>query len=410
MGDPALRRFAQFIAIIAAVLVLWACNTSDESGSTRPFVPGVTDDEIHLGSSLALTGHAGYLGTQTLRGAEAYIRTVNNDGGVYGRKITIKALDDSYDPPRCLANTQKFIIDNDVFALFCYVGTPTTVKVLPLVEEAEVPLIGMFTGANALRQPFNPYVINIRASYYQETETAVRHMVEVLGLTKIAVFYQYDAYGFDGLIGTELALKQYGLEPVARGSYIRGTQNVNEGLEKIRQSGAEAVVMVGTYGACARFIKMAWNRGYDPIFYNVSFVGAEELARRLGEGPTAVLMSQVVPPPKATGSMDDAAVQYVTYLERHFPGETPSFVGLEGFLNARILVEGLMRAGPDLTREAFISGIESIRDYDLGSGMIATYGERDRQGLEGVYFTRLMDGHFVPFTDWNTLKGREVTP
>jgi len=404
-----LRRFAQLIAIIAAAFVLWACNASDESDATRRAVPGVTDTEIHLGSSLALTGHAGYLGTQTLRGAEAYIRTINDEGGVFGRKITIKALDDSYDPPRCLANTQKFIIDNDVFALFCYVGTPTTVKVLPMVEEAQIPLIGMFTGANGLRQPFNHYVVNIRASYYQETETAVRHMVEVLGLTKIAVFYQYDAYGFDGLIGTELALKRYGLEPVARGSYIRGTQNVNEGLEKIRQSGAEAVVMVGTYGACARFIKMAWNRGYDPIFYNVSFVGAEELARRLGDDPTAVLMSQVVPPPKASGSMDDAAAQYVSLLERHFPGETPSFVGLEGFLNARILVEGLKRAGPNLTREGFITGIESIRNYDLGSGMIATYGENDRQGLDGVYFTRLEGGHFVPFTDWSLLKGREVT-
>jgi ABC-type branched-subunit amino acid transport system substrate-binding protein len=404
--EPELKRLAWLISILLMALVLGACNASDQFASERATAPGVTATEIQLGSSLALTGHAGYLGTQTLRGAEAYIRSINDAGGIHGRKITIKALDDSYDPPQCLANTQKFIIDNDVLALFCYVGTPTTVKVLPMVEEAKVPLIGMFTGANGLRQPFNRYVVNIRASYYQETGAAVRHMVEDLGIEKIAVFYQYDAYGFDGLIGTELALKQYNLEPVARGSYIRGTEDVTEGLEKIRKSGAEAVVMIGTYGACARFIRQASKNNYDPIFYNVSFVGAEELARRLDPGPTAVLMSQVVPPPKSSGDSKDAAYLYVKLLRKYFPGETPSFVGLEGFLNAIIMVEGLKRAGPNLTRETLIEGIEGIRNYDLGSGMSITYGKKDRQGLDEVYFTRLVKDYFVPFTDWNKLRSR----
>lgn len=404
-----MKRLALILTAAGLFILLYACDVSDNDASRSLGVPGVSDSEIRLGSSLALTGHAGYLGTQTLRGAEAFIRSVNERGGVHGRMITIKAKDDSYDPPRCLANTQKFIIDNDVFALFCYVGTPTTVKVLPMVEEARIPLIGMFTGANGLRQPFNRYVVNIRASYYQETGTAVRHMVEDLGIKKIAVFYQYDAYGFDGLVGTELALKEYGLEPVARGSYIRGTLEVEEGFNKIKLSGAEAVVMVGTYSACARFIRLARQEQFDPIFYNVSFVGAEELARRIGEGTPVVLMSQVVPPPRKTDSASDAAMQYVTLLQKYFPGETPSFVGLEGFINARILVEGLERAGRDLTREKLIDAIESIRQYDLGSGMSATYGPYDRQGLEEVYFTRLEDGHFVPFADWSILKGRGGT-
>ena len=389
---------------ILSFLVLGACNSVNEYEATPFSAPGVTDNEVILGSSLALTGHAGYLGTQTLRGAEAYIRYVNEHGGVHGRIIKIKAVDDSYDPPRCLANTQKFIIDNDVLALFCYVGTPTTVKVLPLLEEAKIPLIGMFTGANRLREPFNRYVVNIRASYYQETHTAVSRMITELGIRKIAVFYQYDAYGFDGLIGTELALKEFGMEPVARGSYIRGTLNVTEGLEKIQQSGAEAVVMVGTYGACARFIQLARDEKYNPLFYNVSFVGAEELARRISSGPSPVLMSQVVPPPAPVGDENDAAVQYVRMLRRYFPGETPSFVGLEGFLNARILVEGLEKAGRNLTREGLVRAIESIHDYELGPGMSITYGKKDRQGLEKVYFTRLEQGSFVPFTDWMSLK------
>lgn len=390
------------LCLFLLALLTAACGPNDRSGEVR-VVPGVTDEEVVLGSSLALTGHAAYLGTQILRGAEAYLRYINDQGGVHGRMITVKAMDDSYDPPRCLANTQKFIIDNDVLALFCYVGTPTTIKILPLVEEAKIPLIGLFTGANHLREPFNPYVVNIRASYYKETQTAVKKMVTELGIRKIAVFYQYDAYGFDGLIGAELALKKYGMEPVARGSYIRGTLNVREGLQKIRESGAEAVVMVGTYGACARFIQLARIENYNPLFYNVSFVGAEELARRIGTGPSSVIMSQVVPPLTAQGNKKDAASQYAHLLQHYFPGERPSFAGLEGFLNARILVEGLKKAGRDLTRAGLIKAIESIRRYELGPGLSITYGRNDRQGLEKVYFTRLEDGMFQPFSDWAQL-------
>lgn len=401
-----MRRLLCILPIL--IIALWGlsgCNATDESAGKEKHTPGVSDTEIRLGSSLALTGHAGYLGTQTLRGAQAYLQHINDNGGVHGRRIIIDAKDDSYDPPRCLANTQNFIIDNNVFALFCYVGTPTTVKVLPLVEEARVPLIGMFTGANGLRQPYNRYVVNIRASYYQETEAAVQHLVKDLGIRRIAVFYQYDAYGFDGLIGTELALKRFGLEPVARGSYIRGAPNVAEGLAKIRTSGAEAVVMVGTYAACARFVNMAHDHNYNPVFYNVSFVGAEEMARRIGayKQPT-VLMSQVVPPPSTIGPDQGAASEYVALLKRYFPDDTPSFVGLEGFLNARILVEGLIKAGPNLTREKFIDAIESIRDFELGPGMSITYGPGDRQGLESIYFTKLENGRFLPFDDWQGLK------
>jgi len=399
------RNLTWISCLLCLILALAGCNVSDDSNAKDAYPPGVTDTTIRLGSSLALTGHAGYLGTQTLRGAHAYIQHINENGGVHGRKIEILAKDDSYDPPICLANTQRFIIDNNVFALFSYVGTPTTVKALPLVEEAKIPLIGMFTGANGLREPFNRYVINIRASYYQETKDAVRHMINDLGLRKIAVFYQYDAYGFDGLIGTELALKEVELEPVARGSYIRGTQNVEEGLERIRASGAEAVVMVGTYGACARFVNLAHVKDYNPLFYNVSFVGAEELARRIGMVPgTNVLMSQVVPPPSLASEGSGAASEYVDLLKKYYPDDTPSFVGLEGFLNARILVEGLQRTGRNLSREKFIDAIESIKNYSLGPGMSITYGPNDRQGMDAIYFTRLEGGHFIPFSDWKGLK------
>lgn len=290
--------FYLLLLILLTSFTISSCDRSKDSDSSSQRTPGVSEHEILIGSSLALGGHAGYLGTQTLHGALSYINYVNEQGGIHGRKIKIIAYDDGYDPPRCVANTQKLIVDDNVFSLFCYVGTPTTVKIIPMVENAKIPLVGMFTGANALRDPLSKYLINVRASYYQETGAAVKHLVEDLDIKKVAVFYQYDAYGFDGLKGTELALQKYGLAPVARGSYIRGTLEVEEGLGKIMASEAEAVVMIGTYDPCAKFIKLSRARGFDPIFYNVSFVGANELARRLGKDGEGVIITQVVPPPE----------------------------------------------------------------------------------------------------------------
>lgn len=407
---PAWRRLLALLPVVLLLALpplLAACNSDSPRQQENAATPGVTGDTIHLASSLALTGHASYLGVQTLRGALSYIHHINDTGGVHGRRITITADDDGYDPPRCLANTQRFLIDGDVFALFSYVGTPTTMRVLPLVEEARIPLVGMFTGANGLREPFNRYVFNVRASYYQETKAAVRHLVRDLGLTRIAVFYQYDAYGFDGLTGTEIALRELGLAPVTRGSYVRGTTKVEEGLRRILAANAQAVVMVGTYEPSARFIRLAEQAGLRAVFHCLSFTGAEELARLLGNAPVnPVTMSQVVPPPRAKETPDllAAAADYVQLLHRYFPDETPNTIGLEGYVNARILVEGLRRAGRDLTREGFVQALESLRDYPLGGSTYVSFSPESRQGMNQVYFTRLHDGQFELIRDFGEVR------
>ncbi|THB67969.1 MAG: hypothetical protein D6E12_07495 [Desulfovibrio sp.] len=386
-------------------MVLGCGETTDDNQSLNRPVPGVTDTEIRIGSSLALSGHAGFLGTEILRGARSYINHINEQGGVHGRTIELIALDDRYDPPICLANTQGFLVDGNVFALFCYVGTPTTVKIIPLVEMAEIPLIGMFTGANALREPFQPNIINVRASYYQETAAAVKHMVEDLGLTRIGVFYQYDAYGLDGLRGTELALQQYENAPVAKGSYIRGTLDVQEGLAAIMESDAQAVIMIGTYEPCAEFIKLARQQRDDLLFYNVSFVGAEELARLLGEDGNGVIVSQVVPPPELPETRDLLydIDQYLDLLHTHYPEAQPNSVSLEGYYNAVVLVEGLKRAGPDLTREGLLRAIQSIRDFPIGPDNSVSFSPTNHQGMDTVYFTRIWNGRLVLITDWSKL-------
>ncbi len=401
------------LAICFCLAFLSACGMDSTSASTANKPPGIYSDEIHIGSSLALSGHAEYLGIQTLRGALSYIHYVNEQGGIHGRKIRITALDDAYDPSRCLVNTQKLIVESQVFALFCYVGTPTTVKILPLVRQAEIPLVGMFTGANALRIPFNKFIINVRPSYYQETEAAVEHLVGGMGLKRIAVFYQYDAYGFDGLTGTELALKKYDLAPVARGSYIRGTTNIEDGLNKIIRSRAQAVVMIGTYKPCAKFITEARKHQFNPIFYNVSFVGGDELARRLREQSDArVMLSQVAPsptlPPHNQGTEGEPG--YVELLARYFPDDIPNTIGLEGFFNAKVLVEGLRKAGSSPTRMNFIHAIESINNLPLTPKLRASFSDSDHQGLDTVYFTRLVNGKFVMFSDWNADDTRPLPP
>lgn len=387
--------------VLIVVFFLIACQDVGNSQLSADLQTGITDDEIVIGSSLALGGHAGYLGTQTLHGAMAYLQHVNASGGVNGRRIRLVAYDDGYDPPHCLVNTQRLLIQDRVFSLFCYVGTPTTVRVLPLIEEARIPLVGMFTGANALREPLNRYLINVRASYYQETAAAVGYLVERLGIRDIAVFYQYDAYGFDGLRGAELALKKFGLVPVSTGSYVRGTLDVEEGLDRIRTTDARSVVMIGTYEPCAKFIRMAKSSGYHPVFYNVSFVGADALARLLGPQGEGVIVSQVVPPPEYLGAEKRlwGVKEYVDLLAAYFPDDRPNFVGLEGYINARVLVEGLDRAGRNLNRESFITAIESIRDYDLGIANSLFFSPTDHQGLERVYFTRIKEGRFVLIED-----------
>lgn len=396
MGLPG-RFFIRKLWILLILLVVLGCDKGENPLSLKENRTGITLDEIRIGSSLALGGHAGYLGSQMLHGAKAYINHINETGGIHGRMINLIALDDGYDPTRCLYNTQQLILEEKVFSLFCYVGTPTVVRIIPLVNEAKIPLVGMFTGANRLREPINRYLINIRASYYQETKAAVDFFVQKMKLDKVAVFYQYDEYGFDGLRGTEIALKPYGLIPVAKGSYVRGTLDVEAGLDKIIESQAQAVVMIGTYDSCARFIQLARDQNFSPLFHNVSFVGSKELARRLGPIGEGVLVTQVVPPPH-TGEKDGTlpgVTEYIDLLKKYYPKSRPSFVGLEGYINAKILVEGLTRAGKEINRERFIQAIESIHKFDLGILNPLSFGKNDYQGLTRVYFTQIKQGRLV---------------
>jgi ABC-type branched-subunit amino acid transport system substrate-binding protein len=313
--------------------------------------PGVTEKEVIIGSCSALEGPSSALGRQTVAGGKAYFSMVNDEGGVHGRKLHLIAYDDSYDPAKTQACFDKLLADK-VFALGFFVGTPTAVKCLPLAEENKIPLVGLFTGAQTLYVPLRHWVINVRASYYDETREQIDGMWNSLGYKKIGVIYPDDAFGAAVLDGVKEALKAHGAEPVAMASYQRQTAKVDTAIGSVRGANPQAVVVVGPPNTVAPIVKQAHAAGWKPLFLTVSFVGTEELISEAGDDADGMVVTQVVPPYYLTDLKTVAL--YRRALAQSAPTDRPNFVSLEGFVDAMVLVEGLKRAGKDLTRDGLI--------------------------------------------------------
>jgi ABC-type branched-subunit amino acid transport system substrate-binding protein len=296
------------------------------------------------------------------RGMKLYFDQVNDKGGVNGRKIELTFLDDGYEPKRAEENTRKLIRDNGVFALVGYVGTPTGVVAMPVAIENRVPFFAPFTGASALREPMSKYVFHLRAGYNEETAEIVNRLTN-LGLKKIAVFYQNDAYGQAGLSGVLKALTAKGMSPVATATVERNSTDVSKALDTLLASKPDVVVQISAYASCAAFIKEAKKRGYGGQFYNVSFVGSTALAQALGKDGAGVGISQVVPYPY--GVISPIALEFNNALKAAGQSE-PNYSAMKGYLAAKVFTEGLRRAGRDLTREKLITALESIRNYNMG--------------------------------------------
>src|SRR5918996_1622946 len=328
---------------------------------------GVTHNRILLGQAAVFSGPAAQLGIQMRNGIKAYFDYVNEKGGVHGRKLELITEDDRYEQSVAPSATKKLIEEHKVFALLGYVGTPTGVAHLPVVTQAKVPLVGMFTGAEVLRVPFNRYVFHVRASYYDETEKIVEQVVSTGG-KKISVFYQNDAYGEGGRKGTELALERHKMKIHSTGTVERNTVAVEEAAKAIHASQPDAVVMVSAYTSIAAFVRAMQKQGSGATFYNVSFVGSKALADALGKEGIGVAISQVVPFPWGTAV---PVVKEYQQLAKKAGYADYNFSALEGFLCAKVMVEGLRRAGKNPTREGLVDALEKM-DADLG-GFIVSY-------------------------------------
>jgi ABC-type branched-subunit amino acid transport system substrate-binding protein len=353
--------------------------------------PGVTADKIVLGQAAVFSGPAAELGIQMRNGIRAYFNYVNERGGVNGRRLELVTEDDRYESSVAPQASKKLIEEHRVFALLGYVGTPTGVAHLPVVTQAKVPLVGMFTGAEALRVPFNRYVFHVRASYYDETEKIVEQVVSTGG-RKISVFYQDDAYGEAGRKGTELALERRKMKIHSTGTVKRNTVDVDAAAKAIHASQPDAVVMVGAYAACAAYVRAMQKLGSGATFYNVSFVGSKALSDALGKDGVGVAISQVVPFPWATGV---PVVKEYQQAAKKAGFTDYNFSALEGFITAKVMVEGLRRAGRNLTREGLVDALEKMNDVDLG-GFFVSYSPKTRTGSKFVDLTIIArDGKFM---------------
>jgi ABC-type branched-subunit amino acid transport system substrate-binding protein len=343
---------------------------------------GITANKIVLGQAAVFSGPAAQLGIQMRNGIKAYLDHVNEKGGVHGRRLELVTEDDKYEPAVATLASKKLIEEHKVFALLGYVGTPTGVAHLPVTTQAKVPLVGMFTGAEALRAPLNRYVFHVRASYYDETEKIVEQVVSTGG-KRIAVFYQNDAYGEAGRKGTEMALTKRSMKIHANGTVERNTLKVEEAVKTLHASEPDAIVMVGAYAACAEFIKQMRQAGSGATFYNVSFVGSKALADALGAHGTGVAISQVVPFPWATSVPVVKEYQSLAVKSGY---KDFNFSAMEGFLTAKVMVEGLRRAGRNPTREGLVDALERMQDVDIG-GFHVSYSPKNHAGSKFVDLT-----------------------
>lgn len=349
--------------------------------------PGVTDTEIRIGQFAALTGPAAELGKRAQAGIRAHFAGINAAGGINGRQLKLVSRDDGFEPDKSAVAVKALIDDDKVFALIGSVGTTTTLAAIPAINAANIPLIGPITGAQALREPFNRNLFHVRASYFDETEKLVQHL-STLGVKKIAIFYQNDSYGKAGLEGVMRALTKRNMKPVASVTVERNSVDVGPALAEILKTQPEAVIQISAYTSCAALIKQARAKSFGGMFLNVSFVGSTALATELGDVGVGVKISQVVPFPFSPTS---AIVREYQQRMTEAGEKTFGFGSMEGFLAARVLTEGLRKAGRGLSRDALVNALQSMRDYDMG-GFSVSYSAKDHDGSNYTDLTLIGKG------------------
>lgn len=371
-------------------------------------LPGVRAEEIRLGMSTALSGPTAELGEEMQRGVLAGLERANRQGGVQGRQLRLISLDDGYEPTRTAPNMRRLIEQEQVLAVIGNVGTPTAIAAIPLAREHRTLLFAPFSGAGVLRRdPPERYVINVRASYAEEIAAMVDALIQIGGLRpeEIAFFTQRDGYGDAGYVGGFAALKRHGLKDeraVLHVRYPRNTLAVENALADIllAEPLPRAVIMVGAYAPCAKFIRLAREVGLQALFLNVSFVGSSALGRELGPHPGEVLVTQVVPEPLDT--RQPLVRAYRADLAQLDPQASPSFISLEGYIAARILLLALERLDGPPDRERLIDALEALETFDLGLGAPLRLAPDQHQASHRVWPTRLQGGRIVPFA-WSEI-------
>jgi ABC-type branched-subunit amino acid transport system substrate-binding protein len=369
------------------VLILGLMITVSPAGVQEQ---GVSGNTITIGMANALTGPASALGTGMKNGALAYFKKINAKGGVNGRSIRVISYDDGYEPKQTVEATNKLVYEDKVFALFGYVGTPTSTAIMPVINKEKMIYWGPFTGAEFLRNPVNQNIFNVRGSYFDEAETQVKYLTEKLGKKKIGVFIQNDAYGLAVKGGVVKALKSRNMDLAGEGTFERNTEQIDAGLAALKATNPDAVIMVGTYKAMAAFIKKAKAQGFNPLFLNVSFVGTAALIRELAGAGEGVVITQVMPSPYDTSL--PIIKQYQADMKAAGYGEL-DYTDLEGYIDAVVFVEVLKKAGTQLSRDTFIKAAEGL---NAGVGGLAfSFSPANHQAISKIYLTKISGNKVV---------------
>ncbi len=353
--------------------------------------PGVTANRIVIGQSAGFTGSVAGTVKELTAGAKAYFDVVNAQGGVHGRRIVLESMDDGFDPKKTPEVVRTLIEEKKVFALFLSRGTPTNEAAYPVLEKYKVPLVGPSTGAMSMYDPPRRYLFPVRASYHSETFKIVAQLAN-MGIDKIAIVYTDDSFGKDGLTGVQRAMKEKGLVPVAVASHPRGTIQVEQAVATIAKAEPQAVIMTVLADAGVAFVKQMKKAGKSPLFLTLSNNSSNAFIKNLGEDGYGVAVSQVSPYPFA--ATEPLAREFQDVIKGK-PDVSASYASMEGFIAAKVLVEGLRRAGPNPTREKLVTALESMRRFDLG-GVDVSYGPQDRTGTSYIDITIISKtGRFV---------------
>ena len=401
-------RMVTCASALALVIGLLACNSTPaptETSTARPPATtdpqaareGITKDTILFGQSAAFTGPARELGINVRLGIEAAFAEVNKRGGIHGRQLRLVSLDDTYEPGLAATNTRELIRTHGVFALIGEVGTPTSRSATPMAADENIPFVAPFTGAAFLRESRWSNIVNLRASYNQETEEMVERFTTDLGIERIAVLYQDDSFGHAGYEGALAALQRRGMKPVSVGLYPRNTKAVKTALLDLSKGEPEGVIMVGAYEPIASFILWARETGLvNAEYITISFVGSNALARQLGADGEGVYVTQVVPFP--TDDSLPVVASYLEALSQFDPVATPGFVSLEGYLAGRLAIAGLERCGREVTRSCFLGSILDDGYFAIDGFPLSYAGESgDNQGSDTVFLTVIgSDGEYHP--------------
>ncbi len=362
---------------------------------------GVTDTEVIIGAGMDLTGAVANWGVNIKAGMEAVFNRVNDAGGVHGRKIKLIAYDHVYQPPKAVTNAKRLVERDKVFVMMGHLGTPTTKAIKEYLEEKQVPNIFPATLASMWTTSGKWHVGDL-ASYADQTWLIVDYLVNERKIRKIASFYQDDEYGLDGHLAGKARLKQYELAYVAEVDYKRADIDFSSQAAKLKESGAEAVIVQAVYREPPRLAEQCHAIGYYPQFIGPGPIVVNKTIELGGKHVEGLIGVEVYPLPTDPGAFLDL---YRADMKKYFPGLPPDTTNLYGYQKAALFVEALQRTGRNLTRDSLLKSIESIKDWDPGWGLKYSYGGDNRRGMSRVgRLVTVKNGKWTKMSQWIELK------